>query len=129
MSKSKSKPKNKNAASKKAKNAEVWPSPRKYMERPDRLRYVRKMLPNEGCVFCKAADKGVGFERLVLYSGSLGMVVLNKFPYNTGHLLILPKRHVADLTETTNEEHQSVSDLLKASVKIIRSVYSCDGIN
>lgn len=111
------------------KSADMWPVTRQYMERPERLPYLRKMIPNEGCVFCKAADRGVGFERLVLYSGELAMAVLNKFPYNTGHLLILPKRHTPDLVDLSEEENQAVSQLIQASVKIIRSAYNCDGLN
>jgi ATP adenylyltransferase len=108
---------------------EIWPRPRQYMERPDRLRYVRKLLPQDTCVFCNASETKPSFENLVLYAGLDAMVMLNKFPYNTGHLLIVPKRHVADITETTAEEHTSISLLIKTSVKLIRAAYTCDGIN
>lgn len=107
----------------------MWPSARQYLERPERFKYVRKLIPTEGCVFCKAARKGVGFESLVLYVDPLVMVVLNKFPYNSGHVLILPKRHLGDLVETTPEENQAMADLVKKSVAILRSVYTCDGLN
>ena len=106
-----------------------WPVERQYMERPERFKYVRKMLPDEGCVFCNAAKAGVGFSNLVLFENDLLLVVQNKFPYNTGHLLVLPKRHVADLSEVTDQEVEAIGRMTKISVGILRKVYQCDGLN
>lgn len=129
--KPKSKPKAKKSKLQKASSGTTsgWPIERDYMERPERFKYVRKMLPEVGCVFCNAVKVGVDFSSLMLYQNDLAMVVQNKFPYNTGHLLVLPKRHVGDLTETSAEELKVLGQLVKDSVGIVREVYGCEGIN
>jgi len=67
--------------------------------RPERLKYVRKLVKTKGCVFCKAAASGPSFESLVLYKGKHAMVMMNKYPYNNGHLLILPLKHEGEFTK------------------------------
>lgn len=108
---------------------DIWPQERDFFERPDRLRYVRKLLPDTGCVFCQAAENGVGFESLCLYAGLKSLIVLNKYPYNTGHLLILPRRHVADLWDLSKEENAEIADWIQTSLKNLKSAYKCDGFN
>ena len=71
----------------------IWPLEKDVLFRPDRLKYVRKLIKDDGCVFCLAAKKSLSFETLCVHQTRHSMVVLNKFPYNSGHVLILPKRH------------------------------------
>ena len=78
--------------------SEIWPQERDYLERPERFKYVRKIIKSDGCVFCVAREKFPKFESLCVYKSAHSMVVLNKYPYNTGHLLILPLRHCGDLS-------------------------------
>ncbi|MEK7357093.1 MAG: HIT domain-containing protein, partial [Bdellovibrionota bacterium] len=65
-----------------------WPTERPVLFKPDRLKYVRKMIKPEGCVFCHAVDNGVGVESLLLYKDERVIVVMNKYPYNSGHVLV-----------------------------------------
>lgn len=106
-----------------------WPSERDIMERPDRYKYVRKLLKVEGCVFCNSIKDGVGFESLVLYSGKMGVVIMNKYPYNTGHLLILPKRHTGSLPDLKQDENRELADLVKTSTEILLKELNCQGLN
>ena len=108
---------------------EVWPQERDFIARPERYKYVRKLIQPEGCVFCAAAAKQVGFESLCLYKNQRAMVMLNKFPYNSGHLLVLPVQHCGDLLDLPLEDYNEVTLLLRQSVKIIKSVYNCLGLN
>jgi ATP adenylyltransferase len=100
------------------------------LERPSRYQYVRKQLPpQKGCVFCEALKQGVSFESLVLHREDQAMIVMNKFPYNTAHTMVLPTRHIGDLSQLSEEEHISVQKLLKKLVGIIKKEYNCDGMN
>jgi ATP adenylyltransferase len=108
---------------------EIWPAEHAVLMRPERLRYVRKMIKPKGCVFCAAASAGAGFGKLVLYRGKRAMAVLNKFPYNNGHLLILPTRHGGDFNKLDEKEHRDLHRLLRESVGFIRKAYECPGIN
>ncbi|MBX2993973.1 MAG: HIT domain-containing protein [Bdellovibrionaceae bacterium] len=97
--------------------------------RPDRLKYVRKLVREEGCVFCKAASKPVGFESLCVYKTKHSMVVLNKFPYNSGHVLILPRRHCGDLLELSSEEWADLSELIRTAMLVVKTAYQPGGFN
>lgn len=108
---------------------DIWPQERDFFERPERLRYVRKLLPVEGCVFCKSERLGPGLESLCLRQNSKSLIVMNKYPYNTGHLLILPRRHVADLWDLTTEENAEIAKWIQSSLKILKKTYNCDGFN
>jgi len=109
---------------------EIWPQERDYFSRPERFKYVRKIVKPLDCVFCSAQAKGPSFESLCLYKDDEAMVVLNKYPYNSGHILILPVRHCGDLLELGDKEYVQLSTLLLATVKILRKVYdTCQGFN
>lgn len=110
-------------------NGDVWPMERDILFRPDRYKYVRKLVKPEGCVFCTAAQNAVGFETLCVHQTKHSMVVLNKYPYNSGHLLVIPRRHVADLADLKAQEAQDLHELLVATVKGLRQVYEPGGLN
>jgi ATP adenylyltransferase len=109
--------------------ADIWPMERDFMERPERFRYVRKLIKTKGCVFCDVESAGVGFDSLCLHLGPKSMVVMNKYPYNNGHLLILPRRHVADLWDLSPEENIEIAEWIQKSLVILRDVLVCDGFN
>lgn len=104
----------------------IWPQERDFMERPDRYRYVRKLLSPSGCVFCAAAK---GREPLLLAKDELAMVVMNKYPYNTGHLLVLPVAHVGDLWKLDGKINARMAYWLKESARILTDVLGCQGLN
>jgi ATP adenylyltransferase len=101
--------------------------------RPERRDYVRKQDKPEfhvnGCVFCYSSAHDCSLESLKVWDGQHVMIVLNKFPYNTGHLLVLPKRHVGELENLTPQELSDLSRALQSSVKILKDVYNCPGLN
>lgn len=109
-------------------NKEVWPVERDVLFRPDRLKYVRKLVKPEGCVFC-AASREVSFETLCVYQSEHSMIVVNKFPYNSGHVLVLPRRHVGDLLDLGPEEYRDLHEVLRLAVEALRSVYDPGGMN
>lgn len=118
----------KKTRSKKATSAKPAPT-REVLFRPDRLKYVRKIDRPKGCVFCEAVDTGVGPERLLLHKGRHAIVVLNKFPYNNGHLLVLPRRHVGDFLEMTPDEHREISECMRRGIAAIQDAYKPAGFN
>jgi len=113
----------------------VWPQERDFLERPERYRYVRKLLPSEGCVFCTAAEVTAGAkgkltpESLVLYRDADVMVMMNKYPYNTGHLLILPVAHIGEIWKLSDAVTAQLSYWIKKSVKIVQDEMKCAGFN
>ena len=80
-----------------------------------------------GCVLCRIRD-GEESER-VLTRSDLGFVVLNKFPYSPGHILVIPNRHVGELEDLDDEESLDLQRLMKRSVKALREEYAPHGFN
>ncbi|GAB6147645.1 HIT family protein [Stetteria hydrogenophila] len=98
---------------------------------PWRMTYVKSAAEGKAggsCIFCDALSMDER-EALVLVKAERAYVILNKYPYNTGHLMVVPKRHVPSLEDLTTEEMVEISLLLKASMKALRRVYNPQGFN
>jgi ATP adenylyltransferase len=108
---------------------EIWPVERNVFFRPERLRYVRKMIRPKGCVFCAAVEAGLSPESLLIYKDDKAIVVLNKFPYNAGHLLVLPRRHCGEFLDLSGDEHEAISACLRMSIQALTEVYGPSGFN
>ncbi|MFC7545307.1 HIT family protein [Plantactinospora sp. GCM10030261] len=81
-----------------------------------------------GCPFCLAPDRA-GADSLVVTRGEVAYAVLNLYPYNPGHLLICPYRHVADYTELTAPETAELAALTQRAMAVVRSVSGAHGFN
>jgi ATP adenylyltransferase len=92
------------------------------------MAYVTGEGRPEGCAFCLAPDLPEA-ESLVVARGIAVYAVLNLYPYNPGHLLICPYRHVADYTELTDSETVEVAGFTRTAMRVIRSVSSPHGFN
>lgn len=108
---------------------EIWPQERDFMARPERYRYVRKLVKPKGCVFCSALKGKPDPENLVLFKGKTASVILNKYPYNSGHLLVVPNQHCGDMDQLSSEAFLTVSHLLHEVLKVVKKAYHCEGIN
>ncbi len=82
-----------------------------------------------GCVLCRARDGVDGSDRLLVHTAELNFVVMNLFPYNGGHVMVAPKRHVGSLLEATAEELDEMMALARRLEAVFREVYKPDGIN
>lgn len=99
---------------------------------PWRLEYIaaNTASDNQACVFCAIqADPQNDLRNFVLYRARFNFVVLNIHPYTSGHLLIVPYQHVADLNAAAKETTDELMDLTKRAENAIRDAYSPDGIN
>jgi ATP adenylyltransferase len=101
---------------------------------PHRMAYIRgegkpaDEAAGEGCPFCRApADHDD--DSLVVARRGLTYAVLNLYPYNAGHLLLCPYRHVADYTELTVEERSDLDELVAAAMTTLRAVAAPHGFN
>jgi ATP adenylyltransferase len=84
--------------------------------------------PDDGCVFCVAP--GIPEEdSLVVATGDLVYAVLNLYPYNAGHLLLCPYRHVANYDDLTIEEMAELSAMMQTAIRTLRSVAAAQGFN
>ncbi len=98
---------------------------------PHRLAYVKKGEQVSGvhdCPFCAAPGRS-DEESLIVHRGELAYVVLNLFPYNPGHLLVCPYRHVPDYTDLTVEETAEFAALTQHAMRVLRAVSNPSGFN
>jgi ATP adenylyltransferase len=98
---------------------------------PWRAAYLTKArAATPECIFCfSRTDKRSLRVRLVLYAGPLAVVMLNRYPYNNGHLMISPRRHVATPELLTREERATIGELQALVVDRLRRALRPDGIN
>lgn len=97
--------------------------------RPDRFQYVRQKAKPEGCVFCNAAKLEPSFETLCVYKSEHSMIVLNKFPYNSGHLLVVPLVHKGHLLSLEDAEYSDLHQTLKIAVQATEKLYQPAALN
>jgi ATP adenylyltransferase len=95
---------------------------------PWRHSYVTRSEDSTACVFCIARTIGDGQE-LIVHEGQLAYVILNKFPYNGGHLMVVPHRHVAQLALLERDELNEMAALTQLSERVLTEAYSPQGIN
>ncbi len=95
---------------------------------PWRLTFILGKKP-EKCVFCKATEDGEDGRDFVLYRGKTALVMLNRYPYSTGHLLIIPYAHKADLEELSEEELCEMTRLAKMFAGVLKKTLNPDGYN
>jgi ATP adenylyltransferase len=97
---------------------------------PWRMAYVTGAArPDAGCIFCAAADGSSPDAPLVVARGRAAYVILNRFPYNNGHLLVVPARHVATLAACVPDELNELMALLRDAEMALTEAYRPNGVN
>ncbi len=95
---------------------------------PWRIEYILGPKPDT-CVFCLPETTEEDEERLVLHRAGRAFVIMNRYPYNNGHIMVCPYRHVSELTELTREETHEIMDLVQRCSGILKQHFNCEGIN
>lgn len=85
--------------------------------------------PQTGCVFCELQSQPDGPESLIVVRGQHAFVVLNRYPYTGGHLLIVARQHLSTLEELSAEARQEMIELAAQAMRILRRIYKPDGFN
>ncbi len=101
----------------------------KHLWTPWRSTYMQAKKEKGSCIFCAAAAGSDDEESLVVYRGELNFVILNRYPYTSGHVMIAPYVHVSRLTQTSEEASQEMIRLARAAENVIESVYRPGGLN
>ncbi len=99
-----------------------------YIWAPWRVEYIRGEKP-EGCILCslcKAKDDAANF---ILYRGELNFVIMNKYPYNPGHLMVAPFRHIATPEDFTQGELCEHYEIVRKCIKALREAFNPQGFN
>jgi ATP adenylyltransferase len=113
------------------KNAESTshPSPQRPLWAPWRIDYIRSERSEDGCVFCRAAAADSDRDRLVIARAKSCFVIMNRFPYTSGHLMVCPYRHVDDLNALSLDELTEMMACTQKSLAVLRECMSPQGFN
>ncbi|HEN20475.1 MAG: HIT domain-containing protein [Deltaproteobacteria bacterium] len=96
---------------------------------PWRMEYILSDQKAGECIFCPGVDRKRDEQRLILFAGPLTMIMMNRFPYINGHLLVSPVRHVPDLSGLSGEERLDLMDMVDKSVTVLKKVMGPEGFN
>ena len=96
---------------------------------PWRYRYVQKTDPADACIFCQKAAENNDGENYIVHRARHNFVILNLYPYTTGHLMVAPYEHVATLEAASEEIVQEIMLLSRQAQRLLRSIYKPGGFN
>jgi len=96
---------------------------------PWRIEYIENCDKPDGCIFCDKPKEDRDRENLIVHRGESVFVIMNRYPYNNGHLMIVPYRHTCDLASLTRQEQTESFDLITASKAVLADVMHPHGYN
>jgi len=99
---------------------------------PWRMSYILETVKQEqpeGCVFCRMLEDQTDERNLILRRGELCFLVMNLFPYNSGHLMVIPKRHTGDFSSLSAAEHAEMGKMLELARKALSECFTPHGFN
>ena len=96
---------------------------------PWRMDYILSEDKDGDCIFCPGDNREKDEERLILHIGSMSMVIMNRFPYINGHLLVAPINHVPDLAHLSNEESLDLLLMVRRSIDVLKKAMNPEGFN
>lgn len=94
-----------------------------------RMKYIQNETNESGCVFCNALAKEDGPSNLVVVRATHAFVILNKFPYTSGHLMVAPLAHKASLEELEAPARAEMMELVAQFITTLRGIYHPEGFN
>ena len=95
---------------------------------PWRIKYIQ-MEPADGCLLCDKPGEDDDEKNFILYRGQKNFIIMNTYPYNAGHLMVAPYRHIAGLEELNNEELREHFEIVRRCVRVLKQVFKADGFN
>jgi len=95
---------------------------------PWRMDYINSQK-EEGCIFCLEHREAEDEKHLILYRSEFSFVIMNLFPYNNGHLMVVPRRHTSSLLSLEESERNDLFELVQKTTGIINAYYHPDGFN
>ena len=102
---------------------------RDYLFNTEKIKYITGEKPSVDCILCAIRDKDKSVVDLTLFQNSSFIIALNLYPFNPGHLMIFPARHVVYLSDLTDSEAMMMHKLLNLSIEILGSEFAPHGYN
>lgn len=100
-----------------------------YLWTPWRYQYIKDSSRKDSCIFCQIAASSDDEADLVVYRGRSNYIVLNRFPYTSGHVMVIPYQHVATMEEAPVEALDEMMKLTRRLERALRKLYHPGGLN
>ncbi len=100
-----------------------------YITAPWREEYVKKVFKMKGCIFCQALKQKNDKQTFILHRGIHNFILLNKYPYTPGHLMIAPYKHLCSIELAEKEATDEMTEFLKTCLKLLKKQYNPHGFN
>lgn len=109
-------------------NKSEKPGEKQYLYSPWRIEYILGEKA-EDCIMCRYKQPGSDMENLIIHRAQYCYIMLNRYPYNNGHLMIVPYEHKCCLGELESAAWTEMALLIRETEGIMKKVYHCDGLN
>lgn len=98
---------------------------------PWRMSYIAEPKEDVGCVFCHAPAQPESEDKknLILYRGKHNFIIMNLYPYNNGHLMVVPYKHTGDLCDLNDEESLEMMQLAQMALRVFKKAFNPEGFN
>ena len=96
---------------------------------PWRMKYMEDQTIKDGCPFCEAHSSSEDSENLIVFRGLRAFVMLNRYPYTSGHMMVLPFIHRERLSELDQETRGEMTELVTHATEVLKIVYQPEGFN
>jgi len=101
----------------------------KHLWSPWRMEYINNHDKVEGCVFCNALGLADGRENLIVARGRLAFVILNRYPYTSGHVMVVPNSHQSSLEALDIAIRSEIMELTNQTMQVLQQIYQPQGFN
>jgi ATP adenylyltransferase len=93
------------------------------------MTYIQNNKKKGGCVFCNAFAETDSIQNLIIYRGERAFVIINRYPYTSGHLMVVSNEHAATLQELAAETRAEIMELTAKALRVLSAVYQPQGFN
>lgn len=101
----------------------------KYIWSPWRMTYIQSNKNHEGCAFCIEMNRPDGLENLIVHRGERVFLILNRFPYTSGHLMVVPYQHQSTLEALDDQTRSEMMAVTNRAIQVLQMIYHPQGFN
>lgn len=101
----------------------------KHLWSPWRMTYIQNSEKNKECIFCQSQETVDGPNNLIVHRGKYNFVILNRYPYTSGHVMVVPYEHLAGFDDLSSDTTTEMMTLISICIKILRKAYNAEGFN
>jgi ATP adenylyltransferase len=102
---------------------------KKFLTTPERSKWVLSEKKSGKCIFCEIVKGNEKIPEMKIYENDFAMVLMNMYPYNSGHIMVVPKKHNENLEDLNDEELSELFKIVRKSIKLLKKSLKAEGFN